>query len=84
MVEPLDEFLNQPALAEVYCKFHQGVVFYTSWTRAVRGCTKVSGLAAYSEKWNWYSSPTRCSCIAILWVSLVSFAAITLYVASQR
>jgi hypothetical protein len=27
---------------------------------------------------------SRCSCIAILWVSLVSFAAITLCVASQR
>jgi hypothetical protein len=27
---------------------------------------------------------TRCSCIAILWVSLASFAAITLCVASQR
>jgi hypothetical protein len=29
-------------------------------------------------------SATRCSCVAILWVSLVSFAAIALYVASQR
>jgi hypothetical protein len=29
-------------------------------------------------------SATRCSCIAILWVCLVSFAAITLCVASQR
>jgi hypothetical protein len=29
-------------------------------------------------------SATRCNCIAILWVSLVSFAAITLCVASQR
>jgi hypothetical protein len=29
-------------------------------------------------------SATRCSCIAILWVSLVSFAAITLSVASQQ
>jgi hypothetical protein len=29
-------------------------------------------------------SATRCSCIAILWVSLVSFAAITLCIASQR
>jgi hypothetical protein len=29
-------------------------------------------------------SATRCSCIAILWVSLVSFVAITLRVASQR
>jgi hypothetical protein len=29
-------------------------------------------------------SATRCSCVAILWVSLVSFVAITLCVASQR
>jgi hypothetical protein len=29
-------------------------------------------------------SATSCSCIAILWISLVSFAAITLSVASQR
>jgi hypothetical protein len=29
-------------------------------------------------------SATTCSCIAILWVSIVSFAAITLCVASQR
>jgi hypothetical protein len=29
-------------------------------------------------------SATRCSCIAILWVSLVSFAVISVCVASQR
>jgi hypothetical protein len=29
-------------------------------------------------------SDTRCSCIAILWVSLVSFAAITVCVATQQ
>jgi len=29
-------------------------------------------------------STTRCSCMAILWVSLMSFAAITLCAASQR
>jgi hypothetical protein len=29
-------------------------------------------------------SDTRCTCIPILWISLVSFSAITLYVASQR
>jgi len=29
-------------------------------------------------------STTKCSCIAILWVSLVNFTAITLYVAPQR
>jgi hypothetical protein len=28
-------------------------------------------------------SDTRCSCVAILWTSLVSFAAITFYVAPQ-
>jgi hypothetical protein len=30
------------------------------------------------------TSATRCSCIAILWINLVSFAAITLCVASQQ
>jgi hypothetical protein len=40
---------------------------------------KVSGLAACSE-----NSAPKCSYIAILWVSLVCFAAITLYVASQQ
>jgi hypothetical protein len=29
-------------------------------------------------------SATRCSCIAILWASLVNFAAMTLCVASQQ
>jgi hypothetical protein len=33
---------------------------------------------------NGTASATRCSCIAILWVSLVSFATITLCVASQQ
>jgi hypothetical protein len=47
---------------------------------------KVSGLAAWSENYDWYIqlSATRCSCIDILWVSLVSFAATTLCVASER
>jgi len=29
-------------------------------------------------------SATRCSCVAFLWVSLVSFSALTLCIASQR
>jgi hypothetical protein len=46
---------------------------------------KVSGLAAWRENCKWYSSlPLGAVCIAILCVSLVSFAAITLRVASQR
>jgi hypothetical protein len=45
---------------------------------------QVSGLAAWSENCKWHSSVTRCSCIATLWVSLVSFVAITLCVVSQR
>jgi hypothetical protein len=41
---------------------------------------KVSELAAWSDNCKWY----RCNCIAILGVSLVSFAAIVLCVASKR
>jgi hypothetical protein len=44
---------------------------------------KVSRLAAWSEQMLQLFT-TRCSCIAILWVSLVSFAAVTLRVSSQR
>jgi hypothetical protein len=42
---------------------------------------KVSGLAAWSEN---CKCATRCSSIVILWVILMSFASITLCVASQR
>jgi hypothetical protein len=54
--------------------------------RGIRGCIqKVSGLAAWRENCKWYSFfAIRCSCVAILWVSLVSFASITLFVASRR
>jgi hypothetical protein len=46
---------------------------------------KVSGLVTWSENCKWYSSlPLGTVCIVILWVSLVSFAAITLCVASQQ
>jgi hypothetical protein len=54
-------------------------------TNIKRVYPKVSGLAAWSENCKWYSSlPLGGSCITILWVSIVSFAAITLYVASHR
>jgi hypothetical protein len=51
----------------------------TTYTRVY---PKVSGLDAWSENCKWYSCLP--SCIAILWVSLVSFTAIPLCVASQR
>jgi len=48
-------------------------------------CTRMYPKVSGSENCKWYQlSATRCSCIAILWVSLVSFAAITLCVAFQR
>jgi hypothetical protein len=47
------------------------------WVFNTKVYQKVSGLAAWSENCKWYSSLP-------LWVSLVSFAAITLCVASQR
>jgi hypothetical protein len=46
---------------------------------------KVSGMSLLEQELQMVQlSGTRCSCIAILWASLVSFAAITLCVASQR
>jgi hypothetical protein len=46
---------------------------------------EVSGLAAWSKDCKWYSSlPLGAVVLAILWVILVSFAAITLCVASQE
>jgi hypothetical protein len=46
---------------------------------------KVSGLAAWERELQMVElSAARCSCIAILRVSLVSFVPITLCVASQR
>jgi hypothetical protein len=45
---------------------------------------KVSRLAAWSKKVQMVQlSATRCSCITIVWVSPVSFTAITICVASQ-
>jgi hypothetical protein len=50
----------------------------------IRWCTKSfrTGLLERELQMVQFSA-TRCSCIAILWVSLVSFVAITLCVASQ-
>jgi hypothetical protein len=59
----------------------------TGWFRwHTRVYSEVSGLTACLELelQMVQLSATRCSCIAILWVSLVSFAAITLCVTSQR
>jgi hypothetical protein len=54
-------------------------------TQQTRVYPKVSGLAAWTENCKWYSSLSLgASCTAILWVSLVSFAAITFCFASQR
>jgi hypothetical protein len=43
----------------------------------------ISGLATCSKNWMVQLSATSCSSVAILWVSLVTFAAITLCVATQ-
>jgi hypothetical protein len=51
----------------------------------VRGCIqKFPDWPPGARTANDTVSATRCSCIAILWLSLVSFAAITLCVGSQR
>jgi hypothetical protein len=61
--------------------------FYTvtKFMVTTRAYPKVSGLAAWGQELHMIQlSATRCSCIAILWVNLVSCATITLCVASQR
>jgi hypothetical protein len=45
---------------------------------------KISGLVAWSENYKWYSSLPLGAVVSLLCVSLVSFAAITLCVTSQR
>jgi hypothetical protein len=57
---------------------------YTFTFEYTRVYPKVSGLTLGARTANGTALCTRCSCIAILWVSLVSFIAITLCVASQR
>jgi len=71
----------------VYLSKFEALQIQRCWLffRSTRVYPKVTGLAAWSDNCKWYSSvPTRCSYIAILWVSLVSFAVITRCVVSQR
>jgi hypothetical protein len=56
-------------------------LYFVMFHRGIRGCIQ--------KFLDWppgarTATATRCSCIAILWVSLVSFAAVTVCVASQR
>jgi hypothetical protein len=52
---------------------------------SVRGCIhKFPDWPPGARTANGTAPATRCSCIAILWVGVVSFAAITLCVASQQ
>jgi hypothetical protein len=80
-----DPISTQKSLAECqrFVSYHMESYTHTHTHTHTRVYPKVSGLVTWSENWNWYSSVTRCTCIAILWISLVSFAALTLYVASQ-
>jgi hypothetical protein len=55
------------------------------WKKAYEGVSKSFGTGRLERELQIVElSATRCSCIYISWVSLVSFAAITLCVASQR
>jgi hypothetical protein len=66
--------------SNVYCKNGININSYT-----YEGITKCFRTGRLEREMQMVQlSATRCSCIAILWVSLVSFAAITLCVASQR
>jgi hypothetical protein len=59
--------------------------FFFVYLQDLRGCIqKFPDWPPGARTSNGKLSATRCSCIAILWVSLVSFAAIILYFGSQR
>jgi hypothetical protein len=54
-----------------------------SWSESIRECIQKFPDWPSGARTANGTTTTRCSCIAILWVNLVSFAAITLCVASQ-
>jgi hypothetical protein len=55
------------------------------WCRQYKGVSKSFRIGRLERELQMLKlSVARCSCIAILWVSLASFAAITICVASQR
>jgi hypothetical protein len=62
-------------------------VFWWKFLYAYEGVSKSFRTGRRRLQWELQMvqlSATRCSCIAILWVSLVSFAAITFCIASER
>jgi hypothetical protein len=58
---------------------------FAQWTTMYEGVSKSFRTGRPERELQMVQlSATRCSCIAVLWVSLASFAAITLCVVSQR
>jgi hypothetical protein len=73
----------------VVCILKRGILFWNSIgfkdvKLAIRGCIQKFPDWLPGAKTANGTAATRCNCIAILWVRLVSFAAITLCVASQQ
>jgi hypothetical protein len=62
------------------------ILKFVNFLSLIRGCVSKRFRTGHLERelQMVQLSATTCSCIAILWISLVSFAAITLCVASQR
>jgi hypothetical protein len=69
--------------ADGICYF--GRAHQTFWCVQYEGVSKIFRTGCLARELQLVQlSPTKCSFIATLWVNLVSFAAITLCVASQR
>jgi hypothetical protein len=76
-----DVILNKKMMQYVVIRQEQN----SSSTYNIRGVSKSSRTGHLEPELQMVQlSAIRCSCIAILWVTLVSFVAITLRVASQR
>jgi hypothetical protein len=85
-LSPLSNFFSGPYTYPLTVNLAH---FHTLWPEKsvyIRGCIQKfpDWPPGATELQMVQLSATRCSCIAILWVSIVSFAAITLHVASQQ
>jgi hypothetical protein len=96
IITPEIRFLRETFMAVINIRLFvpTGVSKFRDWLRIQNGVEHLSIYEAVSKSFRTgrlerglqivQLSATSCSCIAILWVSLVSFAAISCSVASQR
>jgi len=80
-----DKWQCNGTLYQLFVDFEEACDRITQWGEEYEGVSKSFRTGLLEQEMQMVQlSATRCSYIAIFWVSIVSFAAITLCVASQR